>query len=347
MAGLARDDFGAGHAFVLGLVREHRTRHHVADRIDALHAGDEMRVDLDATAVIERDAGLLQAEAFGVGHAPDTNENDIGFNRLGRAASGRLNPGQQRLARGIDAGDLGAELECKALLFEDALELFCHFAVHARQDAVEKLDHGDFRAETMPHRAEFEADHAGADDQEARRHLVERQRAGGRHDPLLVDLDALQPRNIGAGGDDDIFGLDRLRLAVATGHFDLAGAEDLAGTADDFDLVLLHQELDALDVTVDALLLEVHHGRQIELRRGNADAHLRKGMPGFLEHLGRMQQRLRRHAADIEAGAAERRILLDHGDFHAELRRAHRADISAGPGADDDEIVSGHGKLSI
>ena len=67
-----------------------------------------------------------------------------------------------------------------------------------------------------------------------------------------------------------------------------------------------------------------------------------KRMPGLLEHLGGVQQRLRRHAADIEAGAAERRVLLDHGDLHAELRRAHRADISAGTGADDNEIVSGH-----
>ena len=75
---------------------------------------------------------------------------------------------------------------------------------------------------------------------------------------------------------------------------------------------------------------------------GDADAHLGEGMPGLLEHFRGVQQRLRRHAADIEAGAAERRILLDHGDLHAELRRAHRADIPAGAGADDDEIVSGH-----
>ena len=31
--------------------------------------------------------------------------------------------------------------------------------------------------------------------------------------------------------------------------------------------------------------------------------------------------------------------LLDDGDLHAELRGADRADIAAGAGADDDEIV--------
>ena len=133
-----------------------------------------------------------------------------------------------------------------------------------------------------------------------------------------------------------------LRLAVAGRNFDFAAAEDLALAADDVDLVLLHQELDALDVAVNALLLEIHHRGQIEFWRGDADAHFRKGMPGLLEHLGCMQQRLRRHASDIEAGTAERGVLLDHRDLHAELRRTHRADIAARTGADDNKIVSGH-----
>src|SRR5262249_25589048 len=42
---------------------------------------------------------------------------------------------------------------------------------------------------------------------------------------------------------------------------------------------------------------------------------------------------------DVEAGAAEGLVLLDHGHLHAELRRADGADIAAGTGADDDEIV--------
>ncbi len=193
----------------------------------------------------------------------------------------------------------------------------------------------------MPDRAELEPDHAGADDQKAAGHLVQRQRAGRRHDALLVDLDALQSRDVGAGGDHDVLGLDGLGLAVA-GHLDLAGTEDLAGALQHVDLVLLHQELDALDVAVDALLLEVHHRRQIELRRRDADAHLGEGVSGFLEHLGGVQQRLRGHAADIEAGAAQRRVLLDDGNLHAELRRADRADVTAGARADDDEIVRSH-----
>src|SRR5260221_661851 len=82
----------------------------------------------------------------------------------------------------------------------------------------------------------------GADDQQARRHLVERQRAGRRHDTLLVDLDSLQLGDVGAGGDHDVFRLDQLRLAAAAGDLDLAGGKNLAGAVDDVDLVFLHQE---------------------------------------------------------------------------------------------------------
>src|SRR6185369_11877388 len=342
VAGFPRDDFSAGDTFVFRLVREHRARHHVTDRVDALHAGGKMRVDLHAPAIVERDAGLLAAEAFGVGHAADANQHYIRFERFRGSTRRRFDRRLQRLARGIDAGNFGAELERKTLLFENALELLCHLAIHAGQDAIEEFHHGDFRPQAVPDRAEFEPDHAGTDDQQVRRHPVERQRAGRRHDALLVDLDALQPRDIRAGGDDDVFGLDRLRLAVAARDLDLAGAEDLALAADDVDLVLLHQELDALDVAVDALLLVVHHRWQIEFRRGNADAHLGKGVRRLLEHLGGMQQRLRRHATDIEAVSVECRILVNDDDLNAELRSANGEDISGRSGADDDEIVGSH-----
>src|SRR5262249_60945544 len=47
------------------------------------------------------------------------------------------------------------------------------------------------------------------------------------------------------------------------------------------------------------------------------------------------------NATDVQAGAAEGLVLLDYGNLHAELCRADGADIAAGAGADDDEIV-GH-----
>src|SRR5262249_45285620 len=68
-------------------------------------------------------------------------------------------------------------------------------------------------------------------------------------------------------------------------------------------------------------------------------------VPGVLVKLGRMQQRLRRNAADVEAGAAVRRALLDHRGLESKLRRANGADIASRAGADDDEVV-GHAIVS-
>ena len=259
----------------------------------------------------------------------------------GSAAFGRLDGRLQALARGVDRRDLGRQLERHALLLEQTLHLAAHLVVHAGQHAVEKFDDGHFRPETSPNRAEFKPDHAGADHQQMLRHLGKRERAGRRHDALLVDVDAFETRHIGAGGDDDGFRFQCLRRAVGGSDLDLAGRGDAAGAEKRIDLVLLEQEVDALDVAVDALVLERHHRGEVELGRGNADAHFAEAVPGFLEQFGGVQQRLRRDAADVEAGAAEGRALLDHGGFQAELRRANGADIAAGAGADDDEVV-GH-----
>ena len=108
------------------------------------------------------------------------------------------------------------------------------------------------------------------------------------------------------------------------------------------DLIFAEQESDALDVAVDGFVLEPKHGGKIERRRADLDAHPAEGMTGLVESLGRMQHRLRRNAADIEAGAAERFFLLDDGNLHAELCGANRADIAGWAGTDDDKIVGGH-----
>jgi hypothetical protein len=133
--------------------------------------------------------------------------------------------------------------------------------------------------------------------------------------------------------------------AVSGLHLDVAGRSDAAGAEHAVDLVLLQEVIDPLNVAVDRLVLELEHGAKIELWRTNADAHLGEAVAGLLEHLGSVQQRLRRDTADVEAGAAVGAALFDDGDLHAELCRADRTDIAPGASADDDEIV-GHDKHS-
>ena len=61
VAVLAGDALGDRHALLLGLVREHRAAHHVADRPDVRQVGPAVVVDLDEAALVELQARPLSA----------------------------------------------------------------------------------------------------------------------------------------------------------------------------------------------------------------------------------------------------------------------------------------------
>ncbi len=75
VAGLAGDDLGDGDTFVLGLVREHRAAHEVADGVDAFDIGPEVLVDDHPACFVERDAGSFEACASGDRAAADRDEH--------------------------------------------------------------------------------------------------------------------------------------------------------------------------------------------------------------------------------------------------------------------------------
>ena len=171
MARLPGDPLGHRHALVLGLVRQHRALDHVAERPDAFHRGVPVVVDLDAAATVEHDAGVFETEAFRVGLAAGRHQHDVGLQRFGIAALDRLEGHFGTLSGLGDSGHLGAGADRHALLFQHALELFRHIAVHAAEHRVEIFDHGDLGAEPHPDRTQFEPDHAAAHHDHGFRHL--------------------------------------------------------------------------------------------------------------------------------------------------------------------------------
>ena len=102
--------------------------------------------------------------------------------------------------------------------------------------------------------------------------LSQTKRAGRGDDRLLVDLDAGQARDVGAGGDDDRLRLKRVLVSVLALDHDLTRRGDAALALDPIDLVLLEQKGDAVDVGGDGVVLVLHHRHQIELGRGHNDA---------------------------------------------------------------------------
>ena len=135
-----------------------------------------------------------------------------------------------------------------------------------------------------------------------------------------------------------MLGSDRRDRAIGCGHRDLALAGQPAVPREHLHLVLPHQELHALGVGRDRLLAVVLHGTKIERDAGRDDAILGR-FAGLVVDMGALQQRLGGDAAAKQAGAAEPRVSLHNRCLEAELRAAHRGNISAGTGADDDHIV--------
>ena len=59
---------------------------------------------------------------------------------------------------------------------------------------------------------------------------------------------------------------------------------------------------------------------------------------GFGDHLGGVQQRLGRDAADVEAHPAQRAAGVDHHDLLAEVGGPERGGVATGPGAEDQDL---------
>src|SRR5207253_3139191 len=104
---------------------------------------------------------------------------------------------------------------------------------------------------------------------------------------------------------------------------------EAAHALDPFDAVRLEEARDALRHLLDDARLPLVRDCEVELRLADVDAELREGLLGLLDREGRLHPRLRRDAADAQAGAPELRLLLDARDLGAELRRADRRGIAA------------------
>ena len=74
----------------------------------------------------------------------------------------------------------------------------------AREEVRQRFEDGDLGAQALPHAAQFQADHAGADHAQALGHRVEIQRAGVVDDVLAVELRERQFDRHRAGGEDHV-----------------------------------------------------------------------------------------------------------------------------------------------
>ena len=226
-----------------------------------------------------------------------------------------------------------------AVLLVLAGELLRDVLVLHRQHALEELDDRDLDAVVDEDEGELHADRAGADDDDRLRQVAGEDLLLVRHD-VAAELDAGQQADLRAGRDDRVVEGHALGGAVRLLDVDRVRVDEGAATVVLGDLVLLHQEVDALDVGVGDLAAAIPRGAEVE-RHVTRDAEQVGLVVEGVREVGVLEERLRGDAPDVQAHTAPV-LLFDDGDREAELSASDGRDVTAGAGAENDDVVVRH-----
>src|ERR1700744_480164 len=262
--GLGRQD-----AFLGGYVGQRLAADTIPDGVDTGHRGLTIFIG-DDFSLFCLDGVFFQADAFEVGDDADGAQHDVGFQ--GDYTGGRFDGCLHTRALGIDAGHLAGGHYGDALLLELFFQFLRHILVFKRYDPRQEFHEGHFRTDGIVEIGEFAADGSAADDDHALGLRLQGHRLAVFDDLCPVDGEVGQRAGAGAGGQDDVFSFYRLLLPVGSGHFHFTLGNDLGEAHDDVDLVLLHQELNALAHLIGYPAAAFDDGGKIGLRIGDGDA---------------------------------------------------------------------------
>ena len=301
-------------------MRELQAGHDVADRVDAGDVGGEALAG-QHEAAIHLDARLFEAEALGRGTAAYRNEQVVGREH---GAVLEIDGATQCVLR--DRLEAHADFEIDLPPAEGALELLRDRLLLVRQEVGQTFDDGDLGAERAPYARELDTDHAAAQDEDLRRHLLQLQRLLAGDHPA-ADLEARQRAGVRTGGEHHVLADD-----VVGAHLNGGRQDQSALALDHGDAVRLEQAPQALELAGDEILSEPVDAGHVDARHARLDA-----VGGDVCDLSGVEQGLGRHAAAVQAGAAQF-VLLDHSGAEPQLGRTDCGRISGAAAAQNDDV---------
>ena len=306
----------------------------VADRVDVLHRRAQAPVDLDQAAVVELDAGLVEAERLDVGPAPGGDHEPVDLALL--VAVGE----RDRRVAGLHVLDERAGVDLDVLLGERAAGDLRDVGVLGREHAVERLEQEHLRAHAPVGGRDLGAGRAGADHRQRLRQLLERPRLLGA-DHAAAEARAGDGLGDRAGREDH-----RLGLVLACRRRGRCRRAVTEPTPSMTSILFFFIRPPTPPVSVLMTLRRRSPTAPksiVRLRHGDAEV---GGLVDLGDDVGDAQHRLRRDAGVVEAAAADD-VLLDDGGLHAELGRADRRHVPARPGSDDDAVVELSGMVAV
>ena len=303
----------------------------VADGVDALVGGAQPPVDVDAVRLVA-DAGRVEIEVFDIRPAPDGDEKMTAGHGLG--AVGRRDVDLDPRQHAPHLRDRDTDTQRDAFAFERVEHDGGAFGIVARKRR-RRFEHGDVGAEPPKGLRQFEADRAGADDDEMTRAIGEIEHGVAGEVRRVGKAGDRRQRRQRAGGDDEaprrdgeVAGGDGARIQKPRGAVDDAHAE--AGQT----LPRFARRHGAGDVAQVRL-----HGGEIDAEARRLEPEMR-GIADDIGALGGHRERRGRHAAAV-AGAIAHCVFgasLDQHHRHAEGGRRRRRGTAGRAGADDADV---------
>ncbi|CAB4895615.1 unannotated protein [freshwater metagenome] len=316
-------------------VRQLRRVDEVADGVDARLAGATELVDFDETTVAHAYTGAGEAELISEGTAADRHDDGIDLevfvltevHRGAAPAIGGL------LGRVTAHRHAGADID--VLLLEAAHHHVGEVGVKTRKHLGQAFEDGHRGAEIGKGGCELAPDGPTADDSDTCWHVIEHEHFVAGHD---------RPTTIEAGNGSGYRTRSQhhgaaLRLHGATigqGNGDRAIGAQRTDAEVVGDLAALDQPADALDETVDDLLLTCLCDSEVDRRRTGLDAELGR-MGHMTVHGCCLEEGFRRDAAAVQARTTDD-IFLDEGNREPSRRGIQRRSVATGATTDDDQI---------
>src|SRR5688572_10640857 len=253
---MARDELGHHDALFHAFVRQHRPADDVTNGPYIRHGRAAMLVDLDEAALVERDLDVGTKQARRDGPAANRDDEGVDGQLLGGAA--RFVTNLDGVAVDGSAHDFRSEANVELLPLEMAQRFLRDLLIGHRQERLERFQDDDLGTEPFPDRAELETDDTGADDAEAFRDVVERERARRVDDALAIELRDRQLDRRGPRREHYVLRFESLDAGVGR-DLDAITGEQLAAAFEPRDPACLEHRLDALrELLDDAALAGLH-----------------------------------------------------------------------------------------
>src|SRR6058998_2065973 len=133
----------------------------ITQRINAGHIGAKLIINLDVTALIDFNPGLLQAEVVGVRHTTDCEKRMRADDSLIAAAA--LNLHGHFVAAFFKTDAFSAQTDLDTFAFENCFDVFGNVFVFTLNQSRPPLHNGDLTAEAAIHLSKLQAHVAAAD----------------------------------------------------------------------------------------------------------------------------------------------------------------------------------------